>query len=81
MSVRGEVIGGPETLKLRAKPREVGLGRVRNMNVRQRQPVLKALHDVVNRKRARDHFAVRRDPHESEHGCPGEPNAFHTGET
>ena len=28
MSVRRQVGGGPETLELRAKPREVGLGRV-----------------------------------------------------
>ena len=80
MDVGCEVRGGPEALELLAKPREVRLGRLRNMNMRQRQPVLKALHHIVNRKRARDHSAVRRDPHESEHGRPREPDAFDTRE-
>jgi hypothetical protein len=76
MGVCGEVSGGPEALELLAKPRKMRLGRLSNMNVRQRQPTLKTLHHVPNWKRTLDHFAVRRDPHESEHGRPREPDAF-----
>ena len=36
MRVRREVAGRPETLELCAKPREVSLGRLDNMNMRQR---------------------------------------------
>ena len=36
MGVRREVASGSETLELRPKPREVRLGRLGDMNVRQR---------------------------------------------
>jgi hypothetical protein len=76
MGVSGKVAGCPETLELRAKPREVGVRGRRDMNMRQRQPVLKAPHDGFNGKRSGDDLTIRRNAHKSEHCGPSETDAF-----
>jgi hypothetical protein len=76
MGIRGEVAGGPKTLELGPKPLKVCIRRLRNMNMRQREPSLKLLHYALDRKRTRHDFAVSRDTHETEHCRPSEPDAF-----
>ena len=81
MGVRCKIAGSPKTFELGAKPRKMRVRWRRDMNMGQRQPVLKALHNGFNGKRTRDHFAICRDSHESEHGRPCEPDALDASET
>jgi hypothetical protein len=81
VGIRGEVAGGPKTLEFSPKPRKVCIRRLRNMNMRQRQPSLELLHYMLNRERARYHSAVGRDPHKTERCRPSEANAFGARET
>ena len=76
MGIRREVAGGPKTLKFNPKPGKMRIRRLRNMNMRQRQPRLKLLHYMANRQRARHHAAIGRDAHETEHCRPSESNTF-----
>jgi hypothetical protein len=76
MGVGCEIAGRPKTLKLRAKPRKVGVRRRRDMNMGQSQPVLEALRNTFNGQRASDDFAICRDSHKSQHCRPCEPEAF-----
>jgi len=76
MGVRGQVASCPETLELRAKARKMGSRGRRYVNVRQRQPVLEALHNRFNGKRSGDNLAIRRNAHKSKHCSPSESDAF-----
>jgi hypothetical protein len=79
MGVGCKISCRPKTLKLRAKSRKVGVRRRCDMNMGQRQPVLKAVHDGFNGKGAGDDFAICRYSYKSEHRRPGEPDAFDAG--
>ena len=81
MGVRREVTGGAKTLEFGPKPYKVRIRRLRDMNMRQRQPSLQLLHYALNRERTRHHSAVGRDPHKTEHCRPSEANAFGARET
>ena len=81
MGVCREIAGGTKTLEFRAKPCKVAVRRLRNVNLRERQPGLHPLHYNLNRKWARHHFAVCGDTHETEQCRPGQANAFGTRQT
>lgn len=60
MGVRGQIAGCPQTLDLRPQPREMRIRRQSDMNMRQRQPVMKALHDVMSGRATTLRFVVSR---------------------
>ena len=82
MGIGGEIAGGPKALEFRGEAFcKVAVRWLCNVDLRQRQPVfVKPIHDIANRKRARD-LSVGRYAHEAEHGGPRQPHAFRAGET
>jgi hypothetical protein len=76
MRVCGEIACRPKPFEFGAKPPKMAVRGLRDMDVRQCQPVLDGLHDVLNAKRASHHSPVRGDPHEPQDRRPRQPDAF-----
>jgi len=76
MGIGRKVTRGAELFELCAKPCEVTVRRLGDVNMGQRQPGIKPIHDVLNRKWARHHPAVRGDAHETQDRRPCQSDAF-----
>ncbi len=80
MGVGGEIPGDSNALERLSKGDKMSVGRGRDVNVGQSQPLLEPVKYVVDRKRPLQYPGVSGNSQESQQDDPGQPNSFGAGQ-